>query len=58
MAALTTSGVTSGPFTRPTLGTFGNIGRLSMTGPRDYFADTSIIKDFSITERFKGQFQF
>jgi len=58
VAALTTNGAVSGPFSRPQFGQFGNIGRLSMVGPRDFFADASLIKDFPITERVKGQFQF
>ena len=29
-----------------------------MVGPRDFFADASLIKDIPITERVKGQFQF
>ncbi len=57
VAALTSNGAVSGPFTRPAFGTFGNVGRNSLVGPRDYFADLSVIKDISITERFKGQFQ-
>lgn len=31
--------------------------RNSLIGPRDYFADLSVIKDISVTERLKGQFQ-
>lgn len=58
VAALTTNGAQSGPFQRPAFGTFGNIGRLSMVGPHDYFADLAVLKDIPITERFKGQFQF
>lgn len=58
VAAMATNGAVSGPFSRPQIGHFGNIGRLSMVGPRDFFADASISKDFPITERFKGQFQF
>ena len=58
VAALGANGAQSGPFQRPAFGTFGNIGRLSMTGPRDYFADASLIKDIPFTERIKGQFQF
>jgi hypothetical protein len=58
VAALTTNGATSGPFTRPAFGTFGNVGRNSLTGPSDYYADMSLIKDIPITKRVKGQFQF
>ncbi|NYF79380.1 hypothetical protein [Granulicella arctica] len=58
VAALTSNGAVSGPFQRPAFGSFGNIGRLSMVGPRDYYADVAVLKDIPITERFKGQFQF
>jgi hypothetical protein len=58
VAPLTVNGMTSGAFSRPAFGTFGNIGRNSFVGPRDFFADVSLIKDIPITERFKGQFQF
>jgi hypothetical protein len=58
VAALATTGAVSGPFSRPAFGTFGNVGRNSLVGPRDYFADMSVIKDIPLTERFKGQFQF
>lgn len=57
VAPLATNGAVSGPFIRPAFGTFGNVGRNSLVGPRDYFADVSIIKDIPITERFNGQFQ-
>lgn len=52
------NGAISGPFIRPAFGTIGNIGRNALRGPRDYFADASLFKNFSITERVKGQFQF
>ncbi|HEY9136838.1 MAG TPA: hypothetical protein VIM67_01100, partial [Terriglobus sp.] len=58
VAALATNGATSGAWTRPAFGTFGNTPRNGLVGPRDYFADASVMKDFPITERFKGQFQF
>ncbi len=51
-------GSVSGPFARPAFGTIGNIGRNYFRGPSDYFADASLFKNFNITERFKGQFQF
>jgi hypothetical protein len=43
---------------RPAFGTIGDIGRNSFHGPSDYFADASLFKNFSVTERVKGQFQF
>jgi Carboxypeptidase regulatory-like domain len=57
VAPLTAAGVTSGPFIRPAFGTIGDVGRNSYRGPRDYFADVSLFKNFAITERVKGQFQ-
>lgn len=58
VAALSNQGATSGPFNRPAFGTFGNVGRNSLTGPRDFFSDLSVIKEIPLTERFHGQFQF
>lgn len=57
VAALAANGTTSGPFTRPTFGTIGNVGRNSFHGPSDLFADASIFKNFRVTERVGGQFQ-
>ncbi len=51
-------GSTSGPFARPAFGTIGNIGRNFFRGPSDYFADASLFKDFAITERVQGRFEF
>jgi hypothetical protein len=58
VAPLSANGTVSGPFVRPAFGTIGNIGRNSLRGPADYFADASMFKNFSITERVKAQFQF
>jgi hypothetical protein len=58
VAPLTTNGAQSGPFVRPEFGTIGNIGRNSFHGPSDYFADVALFKNFSVTERVRGQFQF
>ncbi len=58
VAPLAAQGARSGPFIRPQFGTIGNIGRNSFRGPSDYFADASLFKNFPITERFTGQFQF
>jgi hypothetical protein len=58
VAPLTTNGTQSGPFIRPAFGSIGNIGRNAFRGPSDYFADASLFKNFDITERVKGQFQF
>jgi hypothetical protein len=57
VAALTSNGATSGSFSRPSFGTFGNVGRNSLVGPRDFYTDMSLIKDFPVTEQIKGQFQ-
>ncbi len=52
------AGSVSGPFSRPAFGSIGNVERNSLQGPSDYFADTSLFKNFAITERVRGQFQF
>ncbi|MFT4112895.1 carboxypeptidase regulatory-like domain-containing protein [Silvibacterium sp.] len=57
VAPLTSNGSQSGPFLRPAYGTFGNVGRNSLRGPSDYFADASIFKNFEIAKSVKGQFQ-
>jgi len=57
VAPLATNGATSGPFTRPQVGTFGNIQRNSFTGPGEFLSDMSIFKNFTITEQVKAQFQ-
>ena len=41
----------------PACGTFGNAGLLSLRGPRAFFADAAVMKNFSITERVKAQFR-
>ena len=58
VAALTANGVQSGPFARPAFGSIGDIGRNAFHGPSDYFADASLFKNFAITERVHGEFQF
>jgi hypothetical protein len=58
VAPLATHGSVSGPFARPAFGTIGSIGRNYLRGPSDYFADASLMKDFSLTDRIKAQFQF
>jgi hypothetical protein len=50
----TTSG---GPFADPGIGNLGNIGFDSFYGPRVFYADATIMKNFSITERVKAQFR-
>ena len=48
----------SGAFLLPAFATFGNVGRNAFTGPNQFLADASLIKDIPVTERVKGQFQF
>jgi len=47
----------TGPFTDPGSGHLGNIGFDSFRGPRAFFADAAIMKNFAITERVKAQFR-
>jgi hypothetical protein len=49
---------TSGPFALPACGQLGNAGRNSLRGPRAFFSDLSIAKNFNFTERVKAQFRF
>jgi hypothetical protein len=46
-----------GPFADPGIGNLGNVGVNSYRGPRAFFADAAVFKDFSITERVKMQFR-
>jgi hypothetical protein len=57
VAPLATNGASSGPFTRPDVGTFGNIRRNQFTGPGEFLSDMSVFKNFTITERVNAQFQ-
>lgn len=50
VAPLTTNGATSGPFSRPAVATFGNVGRNSLIGPRFFNTDLSLLKNFPIRE--------
>jgi len=50
-------GATSGPFLDPGAGHLGNYGVNSLRGPRAFFADAALMKNFSITERVKAQFR-
>jgi hypothetical protein len=54
---LATNGASSGAFTRPQIGTFGNIQRNQFTGPGEFLSDMSVFKNFTITEQVKAQFQ-
>jgi hypothetical protein len=48
-------GCTSGPWTRPAVGTFGNAGVDSLWGPSFFSADISLFKNFHISERVTAQ---
>ncbi len=58
MTSAVGSANSSGAFLMPAFGTFGNVGRNSFRGPRQFMADASLMKDVPLTERVKGQFQF
>jgi hypothetical protein len=47
----------TGPFTDPGVGNLGNVGVFSYRGPRAFFADASIFKNFLLTERTTLQFR-
>jgi len=49
---------TSGRFALPSCGQIGNAGRNTFTGPRAFFSDLSVQKNFPITERVNAQFRF
>ena len=46
-----------GPFTDPGVGNLGNIGRNGFHGPRGFYSDMSVMKNFAITERVRAQFR-
>jgi hypothetical protein len=46
-----------GAFTDPGKGNIGNAAHNSMIGPRYFGTDASVMKNFNITERVKGQFR-
>ena len=54
---LSTNGASSGPWSRPQIGTFGNAARNSLIGPKWFQTDASLIKNFPITEQLKAQFR-
>jgi len=49
---------TAGPWGQPGCEAFGNVGRNSFRGPKLWDTDLSLFKTFSVTERFRAQFQF
>lgn len=54
---LNANGAQVGPWQRPNVGEFGNLGRNQLIGPGLFNTDFSVLKNFQITERFKGQFR-
>jgi hypothetical protein len=46
-----------GPFGDPGIGNLGNIGVFSYRGPRVFYADASLLKNFGVTERVTIQFR-
>jgi outer membrane receptor protein involved in Fe transport len=54
---LASNGQTSGPWQRPDVGTFGNIARNALVGPRWFNSDLSVSKYFPITEQLRAQFR-
>jgi len=48
----------SGPFALPGCGQIGNAGINSYTGPRAFYDDMAMSKNFTITERVRAQFRF
>ncbi len=48
---------TGGPFADPGIGNLGNIGFDSFYGPRVFYADATLMKNFTVTERVKAQFR-
>ena len=49
---------TAGPWGQPGCDSFGNVGRNTFRGPKFFNTDFSVFKSFSVTERFRTQFQF
>jgi Carboxypeptidase regulatory-like domain/TonB dependent receptor len=54
---LPSNGSTSGAFSRPNVGQFGNVGRNTFFGPRAFTSDLSLLKNFRFTERMNFQFR-
>jgi hypothetical protein len=54
---LANNGDTSGPWRRPAIGTLGNSGRNTLLGPGWFSTDASFFKNFSLTEKLRGQFR-
>ncbi len=54
---LTANGQTLGPWRRPERGTFGNVARNQLIGPRFSQLDLSVFKNFMVTEGVRAQFR-
>lgn len=55
--SLDQNGCTRGPWQRPAVGTFGNVGLNSFYGPRFFNLDSALSKRLRITERVNAQFR-
>jgi len=54
--ALSSNGITAGPYLRPGIGQFGS-GRNALAGPRFFNTDLSVFKNFTVTEQVRAQFR-
>jgi outer membrane receptor protein involved in Fe transport len=54
---LATNGQASGPWARPQAGTFGDVGRNTLIGPRWFDSDLSVFKTIPIREQVHAQFR-
>jgi hypothetical protein len=54
---LDSNGAQIGPWRRPNVEQFGNVGRNPLVGPGFFNTDLSLFKRFSINERWKGEFR-
>jgi len=55
--ALNANGCTRGPWQRPGVGSFGNVGLNSFYGPRFFSLDSALTKRLRITEKVNAQFR-
>ena len=58
VSAFTQLTLTSGPIALPACGHIGDARRNSLRGPRAFFSDMSLSKNFTITEKYRAQFRF
>jgi hypothetical protein len=56
-AVVSKAGSANGPRQRPAPGTFGDAGYNSLRGPRYFETDIAILKNISLTERYRMQFR-